>query len=191
MRSRSAVPRRAPSASAPPRTISWKRCGETDPRHHTPRELARGVGRGPLARHLRAQGRHPAPDVVADRAHGQGTGGRDDAAHRHAVAVVRVRCEHDVEHAREAPRVADLLAEALLQLGEESLGHEQANLAALDRESIEAGGIASGRALPAQAVLPQMVRSPRRWPCAVCRFPHERVVENLRRHGLWLPLSGR
>ena len=42
MRSRSALPREAPMASAPPRTISWKRASETrSPREPTPRPTRR------------------------------------------------------------------------------------------------------------------------------------------------------
>ena len=61
-----------------------------------------------LARDRGAQGGDAAADVVADRAHGQRAAGGDHAAHGHAVAVVRVRGDRDVEHAGEAARVLDL-----------------------------------------------------------------------------------
>ena len=65
-----------------------------------------------VARDRGAQGGDAAADVVAHGAHGQRARGGHHAADGHAVAVVRVRREDGVDHAREAARVLDLRARA-------------------------------------------------------------------------------
>jgi hypothetical protein len=56
-----------------------------------------------------------------------------------------VRRDGDVHHAGEPPRVEDLVAERLLRLGEERLGHEDPHLAAVRGKPKEARGGRAGR----------------------------------------------
>ena len=130
-------------------------CETTAPRDPAPRPT-RGITRrensctrsgvASSRAHLRAQRGHAAADVVADGAHGQRAAGGHHAADRHAVAVVRVRRDGRRPARREAARVLDLRAQALLRLREERIRHEDAHLAAARCGSVEARGLAGAPA---------------------------------------------